>query len=143
MNIRLATEADFSQWLPLWEAYNIFYKRTISEEVTKNTWQRFLNPAEKMFALVAEKDSRLVGLTHYLFHRHTALIADACYLQDLYTVESLRGQGIGRALIEAVSVEAKKAGSPSIYWMTHETNEAGMKLYDKVAKKTGFLVYKK
>ena len=33
------------------------------------------------------------------------------------------------------------SGAPEVYWQTHETNVAAMKLYDKVAGKFGFLVY--
>lgn len=64
-----------------------------------------------------------------------------CYLSDLFTLNSLRGKGIGRALIEAVCAQAKAAGSPRIYWQTHETNAAGRMLYDKLAKNHGFIVY--
>jgi len=30
-----------------------------------------------------------------------------------------------------------------VYWQTHETNAAAMQLYDKVAEKSGFIVYRK
>jgi hypothetical protein len=30
-----------------------------------------------------------------------------------------------------------------VYWQTHETNETAMKLYDKAAEKSGFLIYRK
>jgi GNAT superfamily N-acetyltransferase len=64
-------------------------------------------------------------------------------LQDLFTVESSRGQGIGRALIEGVYERAKLAGASRVYWQTHETNLTAMKLYDKVADRSGFVVYRK
>ena len=40
-----------------------------------------------------------------LFHRHTALVGNACCLQDLFTLDSERGRGNG--LIEEVSKRAK------------------------------------
>jgi GNAT superfamily N-acetyltransferase len=64
-------------------------------------------------------------------------------LQDLFTLEAARGKGVGRALIEQVYKLAKEAGSSRVYWLTHETNEIAMKLYDKVADKSGFAVYRK
>ena len=71
------------------------------------------------------------------------MINNACYLQDLYTLESVRGSGFGQSLIAEVSKRASEAGSASIYWMTHESNEIARKLYDKVAINSGFLIYRK
>ena len=94
-------------------------------------------------ALVAEADGMLLGLTHYLFHRSTTAIELTCYLHDLFTTEAARGRGVGRALIEGVYERARAAGSPRVYWQTHETNQVAMTLYDKVAERSGFLVYRK
>jgi GNAT superfamily N-acetyltransferase len=80
---------------------------------------------------------------HYIFHRTTISIAPTCYLQDLFTRESTRGKGVGRKLIEAVYEQARIAGSSRVYWLTHETNSTAMQLYDKVAERSGFVVYRK
>jgi GNAT superfamily N-acetyltransferase len=92
-------------------------------------------------ALVAERDGRLVGLAHYLFHRSTTRIEPTCYLQDLFTLESERGRGVGRQLIEGVYAHVKRVGAHRVYWQTHVTNTAGRTLYDKVASHDGFIVY--
>jgi GNAT superfamily N-acetyltransferase len=107
------------------------------------TWSRFFDVEEPVHAVVAEKDGQLLGLAHYLFHRSTTQIAPTCYLQDLFTQEAARGQGIGRALIEAVYERARVAGSPRVYWQTHESNLTAIKLYDQVAERSGFVVYRK
>jgi GNAT superfamily N-acetyltransferase len=141
LTVRLVAPTDLDQWEALWEGYNTFYERTVPPEITRMTWSRFFDVSEPVHALVAEKDGRLLGLVHYLFHRSTDLIGPTCYLQDLFTAEEARGQGVGRALIEAVYERAKAAGSPLVYWQTHETNVTAMALYDKVAERSGFLVY--
>ncbi len=149
--IRTATPSDHAQWLPLWHGYNHFYHRSgptaLPEEVTQTTWARFHDPDEPMYCLVAELQvssaSKLVGIVHYLFHRNTITIAPTCYLNDLFTDEAYRGKGIARQLVEAVAEQARQAGSSRVYWLTHETNLTAMKLYDKVAEKSGFLVYRK
>jgi hypothetical protein len=46
-------------------------------------------------------------------------------------------------LIQAVYDRAQAAGSPRVYWQTHESNAVAMRLYDQVADKSGFLVYRK
>ncbi len=96
-----------------------------------------------MQCLVAESEGRLLGLAHYLFHRSMIAVEPICYLQDLFTAAQLRGQGIGGALIERVYEEARRAGSSRIYWHTHETNTTAQSLYDRVAEKSGFIVYRK
>ena len=69
------------------------------------------------------------------------MIEPVCYLQDLFTREQARGQGVGRALINAVYDRAREAGSTRVYWQTQETNVVAQALYDKVAKRSGFIVY--
>ncbi|MCA1458287.1 GNAT family N-acetyltransferase [Bradyrhizobium sp. BRP22] len=147
VNIRFVTRQDYEQWLPLWDGYNAFYGRSgataLAPEITRMTWSRFFDAYEPVHALVAEQDGTLRGLTHYLFHRSTTAIEPVCYLQDLFTSETARGQGIGRALITAVYEQARRAGAARVYWLTHETNHTAMQLYDKVAEKSGFIVYRK
>ena len=143
--VRPIQQGDFASWLPLWEGYNAFYGRqgetALDPAITKATWSRFFDPNEPVFALVAIDGDRLLGITHYLYHRSTTRLELTCYLQDLFTVESERGRGIGRSLIEAVYEASKEAGVQRVYWQTHETNAAGRLLYDKVARHVGFIVY--
>lgn len=145
MNIRPVTASDVDAWRPLWDGYNAFYElggdTVPPDEVTAVTWQRFLDPDEPLFALVAEDEGRLVGLVHYLFHRSTTSIEPVCYLRDLFTLPSERGKGVGRALIQAVGDAARAEGVTNVYWQTHETNAAGRRLYDSVATNEGFIVY--
>lgn len=142
---RPLAQDDYAVWRPLWDGYNAFYGRhgetALAEEVTQTTWRRFFDPAEPVFALVAEHEGTVVGLAHYLFHRSMTRVEPVCYLSDLFTLTSLRGQGVGRALIEAVCAAARDAGASRVYWQTHETNAAGRALYDKVARHHGFIVY--
>jgi len=145
--VRPATRDDYDRWLPLWHGYNAFYGRSgdtaLAPEITAATWDRFFDPYEPMFALVAEQGGVLLGLTHYLLHRSTTSLLPSLYLQDLFTTTEARGKGVGRALIEAVYAAARAQGLPRVYWQTHETNETAMTLYDRIAEKSGFLVYRK
>lgn len=145
--IRPVTQEDFPAWKPLWDGYNAFYGRegetALPLEITRTTWSRFFDAYEPMHAFVAESNGQLLGLVHFLYHRSTTYITPVCYLQDLFTAKEARGKGIGRALINAVYERAKADGSPRVYWLTHETNSVAMQLYDKVADKSGFVVYRK
>jgi GNAT superfamily N-acetyltransferase len=143
--VRPIAPGDRAAWQPLWDGYNAFYGRSgptaLPAEITETTWARFFDDGEPVHALVAERDGRLVGIVHYLFHRSTTMIGPNCYLQDLFTDPEARGAGIGRALIEGVYERARTAGSTRVYWQTHETNKTAMRLYDQVATNGGFVVY--
>lgn len=143
--VRIIEANDYPGWRPLWDGYNAFYGRqgasALPESITLTSWQRFLDPREPMHALVAEDQGQLVGLAHYLFHRSTIRSEQTCYLSDLYTLPSHRGRGVGRALIERVYARCRADGVVGVYWQTHESNAAGRRLYDKIARADGFIVY--
>jgi GNAT superfamily N-acetyltransferase len=141
--IKTLDAADYTAWLPLWRGYQTFYKVDISEAVTQSTWSRMLDPAEPVHGALAVLDGTAAGLVHFLFHRSTWAIGDVCYLQDLFVAPEVRGRGVGERMIAHVYDEARLAGSPEVYWLTHETNTTAMKLYDRVADRPGFVQYSK
>lgn len=144
MMIRPVNAEDFDAWVVMWKGYQDFYQTDLSA-TTENTWQRLLAPpAEGPFCLVYEDaNSDLLGFTTYLFHGHTWQPEPRCYLIDLYAAPSVRGKGIGRALIEAVYGKADAHGCCQVYWLTQDFNEAGRRLYDKVARLTPFIKYQR
>ncbi len=140
--IRPLEPADHDDWRRLWTAYLEFYEATVPEEVYAATWKRLFAAGEfEPRGFIALKDGKAVGLTHYLYHRSCWSLVNNCYLQDLFTAPEARGAGVGAALIEAVRQEAAKIGVANVYWMTHETNARARKLYDRVARRTGFIEY--
>jgi GNAT superfamily N-acetyltransferase len=145
--IRPVRSEDFRAWNVLWDGYNAFYGRegptALPAEITRTTWSRFFDAYEPMHALVAESAGNLLGLAHFLYHRSTIQLGPSCYLQDLFTAEAARSKGIARALIGDVYERARQAGSRRVYWQTHESNATAMRLYDQVAEKSGFVVYRK
>jgi GNAT superfamily N-acetyltransferase len=132
--------SERGRWNQLWNAYQRFYRIELPEQVADSTWQRI--HAGRIHGLGArDAASRLVGIAHFLYHEDTWSLAPACYLQDLYVEESVRGRGCGGKLIDAVDAAARAAGANGPYWLTHETNTAARRLYDRVAENQGFLHY--
>jgi GNAT superfamily N-acetyltransferase len=142
VHVRPLTLEDRPAWDPLWQGYLAFYRVTLSAEATDATWARFHDPAEPLRGLGAVVDGRLVGLAHLVFHHSTWSVASRCYLNDLFAADEVRGRGVGRALIEASYAEARAAGAETVWWLTHEANATARALYERVAKRTGFIQYR-
>lgn len=142
LQIRKLEPEDHAEWSYLWRAYLKFYETELPAEVFETTFGRLMSDSPHEFqGLVAVKDGKLVGLVHYLFHRHGWKIEDVCYLQDLYVSDAARGTGAGRALIEAVYKAADRKGAPGVYWLTQDHNAIARRLYDRIATLTPFVKY--
>lgn len=142
VEVRALEQSDHAEWRRLWTAYLEFYNTTLGEDVYAITWKRLFTAGEfEPKGLIALVEGKAVGLTHYLYHRSCWSPVNNCYLQDLFADPEVRGKGVGRALITAVHQTAGKLGVSNVYWMTHETNATARKLYDSVARRTGFIEY--
>lgn len=144
VNVRPLEVADRQGWETLWRGYLAFYETELPDSVVETTFARLMAPgADGPFGLVATSGGRPVGLVHYLFHLHCWRPEGVCYLQDLFAAPEARGQGVGRALIEAVYARADAAGKPLVYWTTQSFNHTARRLYDRVAQQTPFLKYQR
>ena len=144
VTIRPLRREDEAQWRVLWTDYLTFYHSKVAEDVYTATFERLLgDDAQDFNAYVADVDGRLVGLVHYLFHRHCWRVENVCYLQDLFADPSVRGTGVGRKLIEAVYAAADAAGCPTVYWLTQTDNATARQLYDRIAQPTNFMKYQR
>lgn len=139
--IRAPQPQDRADWGRLWRGYLNFYSTVLDPSVTDGTWARITNGDAAVGGLVAEGDNGLVGLLHYVVHPTTWTTTPACYLEDLFVAPEARGAGVGRALITALTDMGRTQGWSSIHWITGHDNAAGMRLYDRVARRTTWVRY--
>lgn len=140
--VRALHASDKDAWTHLWQAYLSFYETSRPPEILDTYFGRLLgDDPQDYHCLIAEVDGHPVGLAHFLFHRHGWSVENVCYLQDLYADPTVRGKGIGRALIEAVYAAADAANSPNVYWLTQDFNATARQLYDRIGTKTPFIKY--
>ncbi len=144
LGVRPLLASDRSEWGDLWTSYLEFYETSRPPALYDTYFARLLGDDPQDFhCLVAEQDGKLVGLTHYVFHRHGWSVENVCYLQDLYARPDVRGTGVGRKLIEGVYSAADAMGCPSVYWLTQEFNAEARTLYDRIGKVTPFIKYQR
>ncbi len=144
LTIRPLEPNDYVPWEAMFRAYIRYYKAKVPDDVIALTWQRLIGQEDGFLGLVAQEDSgRLVGLAHILFHRSTWSPTHYCYLEDLFVDIDTRRSGVGRALIEATYREADKRGATRTYWATMAENATARRLYDRLAKMSGFVQYRR
>ncbi|MGI9404883.1 MAG: GNAT family N-acetyltransferase [Hyphomicrobiaceae bacterium] len=143
ISIRRLEPGDRERWNELWQGYLTFYESTVPNEITDITWKRLLSPDEEPYGFAAvDEGGRIVGITHYLFHRSTWTEGSYCYLEDLFVDPEVRNSGAGRALILAVEEEARKEDCKRMYLNTQDFNTTARALYDKMMTKSPFIQYR-
>jgi GNAT superfamily N-acetyltransferase len=143
LGIRPLEANDRAEWDGLWKAYQAFYKAAISDDTSELTFARLLDPSVPMHGFLVEEAGQIIGMTHCIFHYSAWTQGPYCYLQDLITKPEHRGKGAATALIEAVYQFAAGKGAARVYWLTHESNENAIRLYEKVADRPGFIQFRK
>jgi GNAT superfamily N-acetyltransferase len=145
MRVRRLESRDREAWRRLFLAYIAFYRASLPDEVVELAWQRLIEGGEGApLGLVAvDEADAAIGLAHILMHRSTWSPTWYCYLEDLFVDPAHRGNGAGRALIEAVYREADAHGCTRTYWVTEEANATARALYDRVAAKAPFVQYRR
>jgi len=140
--VRALARGDFEAWLPLWQGYLEFYEVQLSDEMTRLTFERLTGEHPQMRgALAFDEGGEAIGMVNWLTHPGTWAEADSVYLEDLFVSQDARGTGAGRALIQHVDDWAKANGAAKVYWLTADSNKHAQQLYDRMAKKTGFIHY--
>lgn len=144
VSVRPVVATDEGPWLELFRGYIAFYEATVTEDVIALTWKRLLSRVDNMMALVAtDETGRVLGIAALVFHRSTWSAAWYCYLEDLFVAPAARGNGVGRALIEATYAEADRRGATRTYWATQGKNATARALYDRLGQLTDFVQYRR
>jgi GNAT superfamily N-acetyltransferase len=124
-----ATELE--ELLPLIAAYQRFYEvAEIDEERNRAFFRRFLAPSEDGLLLGAHRVGRLVGYVCLYWHFSSLEACESVLMNDLFVVETARGEGVGRALIEATVEVARERGANVVERATEPDNHTAQRLYD-------------
>jgi GNAT superfamily N-acetyltransferase len=83
-------------------------------------------------ALLAWKDSLLVGFASYSILWPAAMSAKSLYLKELYIRQAHRSAGIGSLLMSRLSELALESGCNRLEWTTDEDNEDAQEFYHRL-----------
>jgi GNAT superfamily N-acetyltransferase len=122
---------QLDQLLPLIAAYQRFYEvEDVDEGRNRAFFARFLAPSEDGLLLGARRGEQLLGYACLYWHLDSLRATETVLMNDLYVVEAARGQGVGRALIEASATIARERGAQHLHWVTSPDNRTARRLYD-------------
>jgi GNAT superfamily N-acetyltransferase len=142
ITIRPPEERDFADWRRLFEGYATFYKRPMDDAIAGRVWGWLRDPAHGLEALLArDGNGRVVGLAHFRAMPRPLTGSVAGFLDDLFVAEGVRGQGVGRSLIEAVAAAGRARGWTVLRWLTADDNYRARGVYDRVATRTLWITY--
>jgi GNAT superfamily N-acetyltransferase len=143
MRIKPIAARQMDVLLPLIAAYQRFYEvEEIDDERNRAFFSRFLSPSEDGMLLGAWRGDELLGYA-CLYWSFTSLApAETVLMNDLYVDPVARGQGVGRALIEASAAVGRERGAQRLEWMTRADNETAQRLYDSTgAERSAWIEY--
>jgi GNAT superfamily N-acetyltransferase len=124
-------EAQFEQLLPLIAAYQRFYEiKEVDDDRNRAFFTRFIAPSDDGLLLGAWRGDDLLGYACLYWHFTSLVPAETVLMNDLYVAPTARGQGIGRALIEASASVARSRGAHHLEWATAPDNAKAQRLYD-------------
>ncbi len=139
LQIEPIAESQYEELLPMIAAYQGFYgNNDICTERNREFFRRFIAPSDDGILIGAWRDSespgddrarKLIGYACLYWHFSSTRAVETVLLNDLYVDEAVRGEGIGRALIEASAEVAKKRGAHHLEWSTRPDNVTAQRLY--------------
>ncbi len=139
--VRPAEVADAAEWSALYRGYREFYRLEPDEAVVQRVWSWICDPDHELRSLVAVRSGRTVGLANHRRFARPLVGAVGLYLDDLFTDPEVRGHGVGRALLTALSDLAAREGLVVVRWITSPDNATARRLYDRAAGATPWVTY--
>jgi ribosomal protein S18 acetylase RimI-like enzyme len=99
------------------------------EELLKNA---LFSNVKRLFCLVVEVDSKVVGYTSYIIDFSTWDAKQFLYMDCLFLEPDFKGYGIGEKLIDELKIIAQRGNCVNMQWQTPVFNERAIKFYERI-----------
>jgi GNAT superfamily N-acetyltransferase len=133
LNLRPATPADIPQILAFIRDLATYEREPDAVHATEADLLRdgFGEP-RRFHCIMAHYDGVPAGFALYFYSYSTWEGRAGIYLEDLFVTPSLRGKGIGKALLSAVAAIAVAEGCPRLEWSVLDWNQPSIDFYHQM-----------
>jgi GNAT superfamily N-acetyltransferase/catechol 2,3-dioxygenase-like lactoylglutathione lyase family enzyme len=136
IKLRAATPNDVTTIIELIRELAIFEKLANQVIATPALLHEHLfGPRPYAEVLLAEWQGKVAGFALFFHNYSTFLTRPGVFLEDLYVRESLRGHGIGKALLTAVAETAATRGCGRMEWSVLNWNLRAIEFYQSMGAK--------
>ena len=132
VRIRRAGPGDGRRLLELDRELARFERLTPPDEEEGRRLLALLFETGRLESLVAEVEGRVEGMALFYEGYGTFRARPFLSLEDLVVSESVRGRGVGEALMAALAREAVSRGALRIEWAVLDWNEGAIRLYERL-----------
>jgi ribosomal protein S18 acetylase RimI-like enzyme len=140
--IRAIEANDYAGWNQCYAAYAEFYAVEQTQVMRDQVWQWMHQSTPSIDAFVAvDKANNVLGFLHYRTFVRPLAASIGGYVDDLFVVPEVRGQGIAGQLINAVVAIGQASQWSVVRWMTAEDNQRARACYDRIADHTHWQTY--
>jgi GNAT superfamily N-acetyltransferase len=131
--VRSAKKEDVS--LILWFIKGLAEYEKLSHEVVateQGLGQHLFGPEPKAEVLIGEYKGQPVGFALFFYNFSTFLGKPGIYLEDLFVIPEMRGQGFGKALLKHLAGLAVERDCGRLEWAVLDWNEPSIKFYESL-----------
>jgi len=133
LTIHSATRDDITTLLNLIRELATYEKKRHKAVVTEQDLLRDgFGPQPKFRALIADWNGEAAGYASFFYFYSTFQGRPALFLEDLFVLDHLRGNGIGKALLAAVAKLAAEEGCFGLRWEVLDWNRPAIEFYEKL-----------
>lgn len=137
MKIRKAILKDIAQLVSLCAAHAAYEKCDFDESNKQQMLtEQLFSEANSIQCLVVENDQELLGYAVFLKQFSTWDTCFYVYLDCLFLDEKIRGQGIGKQLMQKVKDYAAEEKCSEIQWQTPDFNTRAIHFYNEIGAKS-------
>lgn len=132
--IEQVTAHTLHEVLPLIAQYQTFYQvADINFQRNEQFFSQFMDNSSLGALFLYRQNDKAIAFATVYFSFSSTITAKVGIMNDLFTVEAYRGQGIGKALINHCLDYALQQGAARLQWVTALDNHQAQHLYDSLA----------